>query len=254
METSTRNRTALVTGACGGLGQAIVSRLCEAGYTVVLLDIDERVHALARGLAGQGHRVDARVCDITDEAAIESLFEQFDADGVCVDILVNNAAISPKKQGKSLPPEEIPMAEWQAVLNVNLTAPFMLCRHAAPRMRKKRWGRIINMASVAGRTRSMVSGAHYSASKAGLIGFSRFFASRVAQDGITVNCIAPGTINAGLGGQLDPQMTENYKKNIPVGRIGEAHEVAGMVAYLAGEDTGFVTGAIFDINGGYFMP
>ena len=254
MGSNTKNRTALVTGACGGLGQAISLRLCQAGYPVLLLDLDERVHEQARRLADQGHRVRSLVCDIADEQAVKALFAQLDAEETRVDILVNNAGISPKRQGKSLPPEEISLAEWQAVLNVNLTAPFILCRNAAPRMRANGWGRIINMASVAGRTRSMVSGAHYSASKAGLIGFSRFFASRVAKDGITVNCIAPGTINAGLGGQLDAQMTENYKTNIPVGRIGEAHEVAAMVVYLASEDTSFVTGAIFDINGGYFMP
>lgn len=254
MGSNTKNRTALVTGACGGLGTAIATRLCQDGYRTVLLDLNEAVVAQAEALVAQGYEASAQVCDITDEDAVKALLTQLDAQGVSVDILVNNAGISPKVNGKSLPPEEVSLDEWQAVLNVNLTAPFILCRNIAPRMRKNGWGRIINMASVAGRTRSMVSGAHYSASKAGLIGFSRFFAARVAQDGITVNCIAPGTVNAGLGGQLNPEMTENYKKNIPVGRIGEAHEVAAMVAYLASEDTGFVTGAVFDINGGYFMP
>src|SRR3546814_20972624 len=118
-------------------------------------------------------------------------------------------------------------------------------------MRANGWGRILNMASVAGRTRSMVSGAHYSASKAGLIGFSRFFAARVAKDGITVNCIAPGTLNAGLGGQLDAQMTENYKTNIPVGRIGKAHDIAAIVAYPASDDPSSAHGPIFDIKHGH---
>lgn len=253
MESNIKDRTALVTGACGGLGRAIVRRLCQQGYPTLLLDVSEQVHAQAADLRNEGFEARSLVCDIASEDQIKRLFESLDAEGVHVDILVNNAGLSPKVDGKSLPAEEVSLAEWEAVLAVNLTAPFLLSRTASPRMRKRGWGRIINMASVAGRTRSMVSGAHYSASKAGLIGFSRMFASQVARDGITVNCIAPGTINAGLGGQLDRAMTENYKKNIPVGRIGEAEEVAAMVAYLAGEDTGFVTGAVFDINGGYFM-
>jgi 3-oxoacyl-[acyl-carrier protein] reductase len=235
------------------LGQAITERLCREGYRVVLLDLDDRVHAQSQALKDKGYAAQPVACDIADESAVKAMFSRFDADGVHIDILVNNAGISPKKMGKSLPPEEMPLEEWRRVLEVNLTAPFILCRNVAPRMREQGWGRIINMASVAGRTRSMVSGAHYSASKAGLIGFSRFFAARVAKDGITVNCVAPGTINAGLGGQLDAQMTENYKQVIPVGRIGEASEVAAMVAYLASEETSFVTGAVFDINGGYYM-
>ncbi|PLC52018.1 3-oxoacyl-ACP reductase [Pollutimonas nitritireducens] len=252
--TNTKNRTALITGACGGLGTAIAERLCRDGYRALLLDMSEKVHAQARALNQRGFQARGVVCDITDEDEIKALFDQLDADAESVDILVNNAGISPKINGKSLTAEEVSLSEWQAVLTVNLTAPFLLSRTASPRMRERGWGRIINMASVAGRTRSMVSGAHYSASKAGLIGFSRMFASQVAKDGITVNCIAPGTIDAGLGGQLDAHMTANYKKNIPVGRIGEPEEVAAMVAYLAGEETSFITGAVFDINGGYFMP
>ncbi|MGE4369122.1 MAG: SDR family NAD(P)-dependent oxidoreductase [Burkholderiaceae bacterium] len=247
-------RTALVTGACGGLGSAIVERLCKEGHRLVLVDVSEQVHEQADRLQSQGYTARSYACDITNEQGVLSLFESFDKEGISIDVLVNNAGISPKVAGKSLPAEQVPLAEWEAVLAVNLTAPFLLSRTASPRMRKKGWGRIINMASVAGRTRSLVSGAHYSASKAGLIGFSRMFAAQVASDGITVNCIAPGTINAGLGGQLDRQMTDNYKTSIPVGRIGEPEEVAAMVAYLASEETSFVTGAVFDINGGYFMP
>ena len=254
MNSNTKNRTALVTGACGGLGAVIAERLCKEGYRVLLLDVSDAVYAQAQALGERGFQARGLVCDITSEDEIKAVFGRLDTEHEHVDILVNNAAISPKVDGKSLTAEEVPLAEWQAVLMVNLTAPFLLCRTVAPRMRGNGWGRIINMASVAGRTRSMVSGAHYSASKAGLIGFSRMFASQVAKDGITVNCIAPGTINAGLGGQLNAQMTDNYKKNIPVGRIGEPEEVAAMVAYLAGEETSFITGAVFDINGGYFMP
>ncbi|PLC51998.1 hypothetical protein CR155_20445 [Pollutimonas nitritireducens] len=118
--------------------------------------------------------------------------------------------------------------EW-----INLTAPFLLSRTASLRMRERGWGRIINMASVAGRTRSMVSGAHYSASKAGLIGFSRMFASQVAKDGITVNCIAPGTIDAGLDGQLDAHMTANHKKNIANISTVAPHFATGRIKGLA---------------------
>jgi len=254
MGSNTQQRTALITGAQGGIGQAIVRRLCREGHATILLDVDEQVHEQAETLRKAGHQARSVVCDLRSEAQITNMFASFDAEGTHVDILVNNAGISPKVGGKSLPAEEVSLAEWEMVLAVNLTAPFLLSRTASVRMRRRGWGRIINMVSVAGRTRSMVSGAHYSASKAGLIGFSRMFAAQVAKAGITVNCIAPGTIDAGLGGQLDATMVENYKKNIPVGRIGRAEEVAGMVAYLASEETGFITGAVFDINGGYFMP
>ena len=246
-------KVALVTGAAGGIGIRIVNRLIGDGHHVVLVDVHPELGTRVEKL---GHPVTAytlRPCDITNEQDVKSLFRSVDEDGLGVDILVNNAGISPKQDGRSLKAEDTPLAEWAAVINVNLTAPFLLSKAALPHMKAAGWGRIINMASLAGRTRSIVSGAHYSASKAGLIGFSRMFAGEVAPYGITVNCIAPGAIDAGLGAQLNTALTENYSARIPVGRIGKPDEVAAVVAFLASSDTGFITGATFDINGGFYM-
>lgn len=246
-------RIALVTGAAGGLGAEIATKLATSGYHTILHDSNRAVADLAEKLAKEGSSVEACSFDITDEAAIKAMFEDIDSRHGRFDILVNNAGISPKHGGKSLTAENTPLDEWQQVINVNLTAPFLLCRESAPLMRKNGWGRIINIASLAGRTRSIVSGAHYSASKAGLIGFSRMFAGEVAKAGITVNCVAPGSIEAGLATQLHDSLTSVYTDRIPVGRFGKAHEVASLVAYIASEDTGFITGATFDINGGFLM-
>lgn len=246
-------RIALVTGAAGGLGVAIARRLGVEGHHVVLLDLNPAVEATAAALRAEGLAASHRVCDLTSESAVQALVEGIRAEHGRLDVLVNNAGISPKHDGRSHTAEATPLAEWQAVLAVNLTAPFLLSRTALPLMREHAWGRIINMASVAGRTRSLVSGAHYSATKAGLIGFSRMFAGEVARWGITVNCIAPGTIQAGLGAQLNPALTESYTTRIPVGRLGQPEEVAALVAFLASDQTGFITGATYDINGGFFM-
>lgn len=249
----TSGRVALITGAAGGIGASIAERLASDGHLVVLLDVQPAVSQTAAALRERGLAAEHRVCDITNEAAVRELFADIEQTHGRLDILVNNAGISPKHDGRSLTTENTPLEEWSAVINVNLTAPFLLCRAAAPLMRKQQWGRIVNMASLAGRTRSIVSGAHYSASKAGLIGFSRMFAGEVAKSGITVNCVAPGAIQAGLGAQLNPALTETYASRIPVGRIGRPEEVAALVAFIVSEETAFITGATFDINGGYLM-
>jgi len=248
-----RRKVALVTGAAGGIGIRIANRLIADGHHAVLVDIHPELEDRAAALGHPSTAYTSRRCDITDEDEVAALFAGLESDGLGVDILVNNAGISPKQDGRSLKAENTPRAEWDAVINVNLTAPFLLCKAAVPHMRAARWGRIINMASLAGRTRSIVSGAHYSASKAGLIGFSRMFAGEVAPYGITVNCIAPGAIAAGLGAQLNTALTDNYAARIPVGRIGQPDEVAAVVAFIAAPDTGFITGATFDINGGFHM-
>jgi 3-oxoacyl-[acyl-carrier protein] reductase len=246
-------RIALVTGAAGGIGAKIASRLAGDGHHVLFLDVQPVVAETAAALRAEGLSAEHKVCDITDEAAVGALFADIERTHGRLDILVNNAGISPKHDGRSLTAENTPLDEWLSVINVNLTAPFLLCRAAAPLMRKRGWGRIVNMASLAGRTRSIVSGAHYSASKAGLIGFSRMFAGEVANAGITVNCVAPGAIDAGLAQRLDPGLTDNYASRIPVGRIGKPEEVAALVAFIVSEQTAFITGATFDINGGYLM-
>lgn len=249
-----QDHLAIVTGAAGGIGYAIAQALGRMGYEVALLDRQQDLlESAVQTLRDEGLQARGLLVDLADEADVASVPSRLgDAFGR-VAVLVNNAGISPKHDGRSLTAENTPLDEWLSVINVNLTAPFLLCRAAAPLMRKQGWGRIVNMASLAGRTRSIVSGAHYSASKAGLIGFSRMFAGEVAKAGITVNCVAPGAIDAGLAQRLDPGLTDNYASRIPVGRIGRPEEVAALVAFIVSEQTAFITGATFDINGGYLM-
>ena len=148
--------------------------------------------------------------------------------------------------------EETDVDEWQRVIAVNLTGTFLLCRAALPLMKRGGWGRIVNFSSQGGRMRSLLSGAHYAASKAGLIGFTRVLAGQVGGYGITANCIAPGRIDTEQSrsfGDVDTYLTQ-----LPVGRFGEAADIAAGVEYLVSDGAGFVTGTVLDINGGFFMP
>lgn len=246
---SRQGRLAIVTGAAGGIGYAIAERLGTGGVRVILTDVQDKVAEAADRLRQAGIEAEHRVLDITDEQQVADLFKTLSAD-----ILVNNASISPKHDGRSLQLVDTPLDEWERVIRVNLTGTFLMSRAAVAGMRAQGWGRIINIASLAGRTRSLISGSHYSASKAGVLGMSRMFAGEVAPFGITVNSVAPGTIAAGLGHATSSTLTGDYVSRIPVGRAGSAEEVAALVAFIASEETGFITGATFDINGGYFMP
>ncbi len=246
-------KTALVTGAAGGLGKEIALRLAADGMNVVLQDINPKVRDVVLQPESQG-RFLAQVCDLTQEQAVTDLFQICSREFGSVDVLVNCAGITPKHNGKSLPVEATPLAEWEAVVAVNLTAPFLTSRAAIAHMKTKGWGRIVNISSQAGRTRSTISGSHYSATKAGLIGFSRMLAAELAPHGITVNSVAPGFIESGLAMSVDKTAAATYRDRIPVGRFGRADEVGALVSFIASPDAAFITGAIFDINGGMFMP
>jgi 3-oxoacyl-[acyl-carrier protein] reductase len=145
------------------------------------------------------------------------------------------------------------LSEWQTVLRVNLTGPFLMCRECLPLMQRRGWGRIVNMSSIAGRTGSRFPSSVYSASKAGLIGFSRVLAGQVGNAGITVNCVAPGRIvtpHSTLGG---PELEAEYAARVPIGRLGDPDDVAGSVEFLTSDEAAFITGAVVDVNGGVFM-
>lgn len=246
-------KTALVTGAAGGLGQAIAHKLAIDGFNVVLQDINPEVHSAAAELESVSC-VMPHVCDLTSEQQVTDLFEASARQFGAVDVLVNCAGITPKHNGKSLPVESTPLVEWNAVVAVNLTAPFLTSRAAIAHMKEKRWGRIVNISSQAGRTRSTISGSHYSATKAGLIGFSRMLAAELGPHGITVNTVAPGFIESGLALTVDKTVAAVYREKIPVGRFGRSDEVGALVSFIASPEAAFITGAIFDINGGMFMP
>jgi 3-oxoacyl-[acyl-carrier protein] reductase len=248
------NRIALVTGAARGIGFAIAETLARGGAHVMLADVANGVHERAKELRSAGWSVESAALDVGSASDIRTLTQSLIESHGRVDILVNNAGIAPKKPNglKSLV-HEIDDTEWERVLGVNLTGTFILCKACVPSMKLQKWGRIINLTSVAARAKSDISAAHYCASKAGLIGFSRVLANEVGPYGIRVNCIAPGRIMTPLAAVAGDEVNQGYIKLIPTGRLGTPADVARVASFLASDDVDFVTGSVIDVNGGSYM-
>ena len=238
-------KTALVTGASGGIGAAIARALHGQGASVGLSGT--RVAPLEE-LAGElGERAHVLPCDLSDREAVEALPKQAaEAMGV-VDILVNNAGITRDNLFMRMSDED-----WDAVLNVNLTSTMRLCRGVVRGMMKARWGRIVNISSVVGATGNPGQ-ANYSASKAGMVGLSKSLAYEVASRGITVNCVAPGFITTAMTDKLTEDQKAGILGQVPAGRMGEAGEIAAAVAFLASPEAAYLTGATLHVNGGMAM-
>jgi 3-oxoacyl-[acyl-carrier protein] reductase len=248
------SRIALVTGAANGIGLASSQALLRAGHRVVMVDevdFDPRALVAPESLA----QVQTANFDVTDTAAARALDQRLMQGWGPVSILVNNAGVSPKQPGgQSAGLLEITSAEWNRVLDVNLSAAMRLCQIFVPRMKTLHWGRIVNVSSLAGRARSMVAGASYSTSKAGLIGLTRAIASEFGAAGITANCVVPGRIQTRMAAQAGEEVNRRYAEQIPVRRLGTPAEVASAIAYLASEEAAFINGALLDLNGGSYMP
>lgn len=243
---------ALVTGAARGIGEAIAERLAMDGHRVILVDRLEKTQEIAARLRSRGLDAIGEVFDLGQLEAIEVFFSELSRREK-IDIVVNNAGVSPKHDGKSARAAETALPEWQHVLDINLTAPFLISKATLPIMQENGWGRFINMSSQAARTGSRVAGAHYAASKAGLIAFSRSLAIQVGSEGITVNCIAPGRIDTPMAREAGVAVNAAYVATIPVLRMGTPEDVADAVSFYASEGSGFVTGTVMDVNGGHYM-
>ena len=238
-------KTALVTGASGGIGGAIAQALHAAGATVALSGT--RTAPLEALAAELGSRAHVLTCDLSDPASVEALPKSAAAAMGSVDILVNNAGITRDNLFMRMSDEE-----WQSVIDVNLTSTFRLCRGVLRGMMKARWGRIVNVSSVVGATGNPGQG-NYAASKAGMVGMSKSLAAEVASRNITVNCVAPGFITTAMTDKLTEDQKSRILTSVPAGRMGEASEIAAAVLYLASPEAGYVTGAVLHVNGGLAM-
>ncbi|HEX2545225.1 MAG TPA: SDR family NAD(P)-dependent oxidoreductase [Ramlibacter sp.] len=247
------SRSALVTGAAGGIGLATARLLASRGVRVLLADRSDTVIDAARSLREQGADAGHFVVDLEQEQGVLALAAHAkDAFGGC-DILVNNAGINPKLEGGGYPLERIDLALWNKVMAVNVTAPFLLSRELLPGMRQQGWGRVINVASRAGRAYIPGVSVFYSAGKSALIGMTRQLAGDHAQHGITLNCVAPGPVQTPLALQSTAEVRAKVTAAIPARRSGTAEEVAAAIDFLASDAAGYVCGACIDVNGGGFM-
>jgi 3-oxoacyl-[acyl-carrier protein] reductase len=238
-------KTALVTGATGGIGAAIARVLHKAGATVAISGT--RAAVLDELKAELGDRVHVIACKLSDAADVEKLVPAAEAAMGSVDILVNNAGIT--RDGLAMRMKD---EDWNAVIDVNLTAGFRLARAAMRGMMKKRWGRIVNITSVVGVTGNPGQ-ANYVASKAGVIGLTKSLAQELASRNVTVNAVAPGFIATPMTDVLNEKQREGILGRVPAGRLGSPDEIAAAVLYLVSDEAGYVTGQTLHVNGGMAM-
>ena len=239
-------KTALVTGASGGIGGAIAAVLVAQGATVALSGT--RVDALEKMAATLNGKAVITPANLADKASVEALAKDAEAKlGGRVDILVNNAGLT--KDGLAMRMKD---DDWQSVLDVNLSAAFILSRALMRNMMKNRWGRIVSITSVVGVTGNPGQ-ANYAASKAGLIGMSKSLAQELASRNITVNCVAPGFIATAMTDALNDEQKAAINGKIPAGKMGSADDIAAAVLYLASSEAGYVTGQTLHVNGGMAM-
>ena len=236
-------RTALVTGAGRGIGLAISERLLADGARVVMLDRDApAVEAAAKRLGGNARAI---VADVTRTADVDGAVQAAHDWHGRLDVVVNNAGIT----GRSFPTWELTDADWQQVIAVDLTSVFLVCRAAVRLMRPRQSGRIVNIASIAGKEGNPTL-VPYSTAKAGVIGLTKALAKEVATQGILVNAVAPAVIGTELLQQMERSTVDMLVAKIPMGRVGKPEEVAALVAWLSSDECSFSTGAVYDLSGG----
>lgn len=244
-----KNRIAVITGAGRGIGEAISMTLAKAGASVVINDIDleraEVVSERARKLGVNSGVIQASV-GVYEE--VEKMIDKVIRDFGQVDILVNNAGIT-----KPSSIEGMTAKDWNEVINIDLTGVFFCCKAVVPIMKSRKYGRIVNISSVAARTGRIGNGVHYSAAKAGVIGLTMCLAREVGRYGVTVNAVAPGPIYTELTATFPKETWEKLNENLAVGRSGKPEDIANAVLFLASDNAEWITGAVIDVNGGIYM-
>ena len=236
-------RNAVVTGGAAGIGLAIAQRLAASGARVSLWDRDEK--ALADGAKAVGGATHTARLDVSDEAQVKRAFDETAKALGRVDALVCSAGIT----GPNLTTWEYPVADWKQVLDINLTGVFLCNKAAVPHMKANDYGRIVNIASIAGKEGNPNASA-YSASKAGVISLTKSLGKELAKSGIRVNCVTPAAVKTGMFAQMTQAHIDFMLSKIPMGRFGQVEEIAALVAWLCTEDCSFSTGAVFDLSGG----
>jgi 3-oxoacyl-[acyl-carrier protein] reductase len=224
-----KGRTAIVTGGLIGIGAAIAKRLEASGARVRIWDVGDKSDPV----------------DVTDLKAIERATARAMAELGRIDILVNNAGIA----GPTMPVVEYPVAEWKRVIDIDLNGPFLCCRAVVPHMVKAKYGRIVNIASIAGKEGNP-NAAAYAAAKGGVIAFTKALGKELAQTGVLVNCVTPAAAQTAILDQVTPEFAKFMLSKIPMGRFVKVEEIAAMACWLASDDCSFSTGAVFDISGG----
>lgn len=246
---SLEGKTALITGGSRGIGRAIAETLAARGADIVIADIQEQLaQATAQDIAtSSGRRTLALTVDVANHMNAKSMIEKALAEFGHIDILVNNAGIT--RDNLIMRMDE---AEWDLVININLKGAFNCSKAVIRSMMKQRYGRIINISSVSGLA-GQVGQTNYSASKAGLIGFTKALAREVASRNITVNAVAPGFIPTTLTKDLPEELKDSMMKLIPLGRWGKPEEIANAVAFFASDEAGYITGQVLSVDGGMMM-
>ncbi|MFZ7103482.1 MAG: SDR family NAD(P)-dependent oxidoreductase [Peptococcaceae bacterium] len=251
------HEVALITGAGQGIGRAIAYALAQEGAAVIINSRRaDKAETVANELRARGSKAIAVQADVGDRGQAEALFERAIAEFGRVDILVNNAGISPKSQPgprKSTIWEMDPV-EWEHVVAVNLHSAFYLCRVAAPGMRERRHGFIINIASLAARIAVDRAGCHYCASKAGLISLTKTLSYELAPYGIRVNAVAPGSVRTEMTLTVPEEVNRKFLETVPMGMWGEPEDIAKAVLFLVTDQSRYITGLTLDVNGGIYMP
>jgi NAD(P)-dependent dehydrogenase (short-subunit alcohol dehydrogenase family) len=238
-----KNRVAVITGGAQGIGLAVAQRFIASGARVVLWDIDAPL--LSRATAALGDAASGASVELTDEAGVAQATQAALSQHGHIDILVNNAGIT----GGNGPTWELTPEVWRRTIDVNLIGPYLTCHAVVPAMIKQGYGRIVNVASVAGKEGNP-NASHYSASKAGLIALTKSLAKELATKGILVNAVSPAAAKTAIFDQMTQQHIDYMLSKIPMARFVEPHEIAAAIAWLASEDCSFTTGSVVDLSGG----
>ena len=247
-----RGKTALITGAGRGIGRAIALELALAWVDIAVNDyhVPDETVTLVRN---EGVRCQGYAADVSDCQGVSRMVGQIKKDFGSIDILINNAGISPKHDGHKHHVYEMDPAEWQKVIDINLNGVFYCTRYVVPIMMANKWGRIVNLSSMAARVFSPIPGIHYCATKAAVIGFTRVCAGELAPYNIIVNAVAPGRIDSEMTQAVGEETNKAILSTIPLNKYGTVEDVAKTVKFLVSEENGYIVGATIDINGGRAM-